>query len=35
MSYIDVINVVVGIGIGLLLGLAGGVIISIGDRLWK
>jgi hypothetical protein len=35
MSFIDMIHLFIGIGIGLLFGLAGGVVLARMDDLWK
>ena len=35
MSFIDMIHLFVGIGIGLLFGLAGGVVLARMDDIWK
>jgi len=35
MSFIDMIHLFIGIGIGLLIGLAGGVVLARMDDIWK
>lgn len=35
MSFIDMIHLFIGIGIGLLFGLAGGVVLARMDDIWK